>query len=216
MKLQLYMLTAGLLVAGLANAQIKKGDVILGGNLGFNTSTQKSSQSSDETKQNGVTIAPSIGWAIKDNLTMGGYLSFIHSNFDSPNGGSSQTTDGYGLGYFIRKYKMLGSGFALFAEGNLGGSYNHYKNTPSAGSGSAETDSKTYGVNLGFYPGIAYFISRHVMLETGFQNLVYANYGHAKNTATGAPGYTSSSGFAIGTGLSNQLQNFTVGLKWLL
>jgi len=28
MKLQLYMLTAGLLVAGLANAQIKKGDVI--------------------------------------------------------------------------------------------------------------------------------------------------------------------------------------------
>ena len=138
------------------------------------------------------------------------------SNFDSPNGGSSQTTDGYGLGYFIRKYKMLGSGFALFAEGNLGGSYNHYKNTPSAGSGSAETDSKTYGVNLGFYPGIAYFISRHVMLETGFQNLVYANYGHAKNTTAGVPGYTSSSGFAIGTGLSNQLQNFTVGLKWLL
>jgi len=214
MKLQLYLLTAGLLVAGVTNAQIKKGDIILGGDLGFSTSTQSSNQSPDKSKQNGVNISPSIGWAVKDDLTMGVILSFLHSKSESAGNGQTQTIDNYGLGYFIRKYKMLGSGFALFAEGNLIGGYGHTKNIPSPGS--TESDLKGYNVKLGFYPGIAYFISRHVMLETGFRDLAYANYNHIKTTYTGVTGDSKSSTFSIGTGLSDQLSNFTVGLKWIL
>jgi len=70
--------------------------------------------------------------------------------------------------------------------------------------------------NLGFYPGIAYAISPHVQLETGFQNLFYATCAHNKTTIDGSTEEPKSDSFGLGSSFSGTLGGFTVGFKWLL
>jgi hypothetical protein len=95
------------------------------------------------------------------------------------------------------------------------GYYLHQKNYYAYG-GSSGSDSKGYTLNLAFYPGVAYAISPHVQLETGFQNLAYAQYGHTKTTIPGGTEDIRENDFRLGAGLSNSLGGFVVGFKWLL
>lgn len=213
MKKQLYLLTAGLLLVCLANAQIKKGDILLGGNVNFNSSTTDPTTNDYTNKTIGYGFSPSIGKAVHDDLVVGLNLIFTHNKTKSgatPVGVGVQDT--YGLGVFVRKYKVLGAGFALFGEGDLGGLY-QTTNNYSEGSPKPPAN-KYYSINAGFYPGIAYFISRHVQLETGMRNLAYIQYGHSRS---GSGTVTSSTkNFSAGTGFSQAFDNFVVGVTWIL
>jgi hypothetical protein len=212
MKKQFYLLAAGLLFACITNAQIKKGDVLLGGNVGFSKQTI-SSASPYTNDQTAFSISPSIAKAVKDDLIVGVNLTYFHNR--EKQGGTPYvitTQDNYGLGFLVRKYKTLGAGFALFAEGDLSGLY-ELSNNYDIGDTKPPAD-KTYSINLGFYPGIAYFISRHVQLETGIQNLAYVQYGHTKMGQ--APNEVKSNTFSLGTNLNQLLNNFVIGVKWVL
>lgn len=207
MKKQFYLLAAGLLAVCIANAQIKKGDMLLGGSLGFNSQNIKPDGPANNSTA--INVSPSFGIATKDNLLVG--FNLVYSHIKSDNAQSpTQRADAYGAGFFVRRYKLLGSGFSLFGEGNFMGTYNHQKNYYYPGA----SDSKGYSLNLGFYPGVAYAISPHVQLETGFQNLAYAQYGHTKTT--GGTADVKENDFRLGAGLSSSLGGFVVGFKWLL
>jgi hypothetical protein len=210
MQKHFYLLAAGLFTLCIANAQIKKGDILLGGNVNFNTSNTKPIGSASDATS--FAILPSIAKAVKDDLIVGLNLAYTHgrSKYGSPT--FISTSDTYGLGVFVRKYKSLGANFALFAEGDLSGNYNQTNSYPDGGP--KPPANKGYSVNAGFYPGLAYFISRHVQVETGMQNLFYAQYGHTK-TGDGANEVKSNS-FSLGTGLSKTLDNFVIGIKWII
>jgi len=213
MKKQFYLLTAGLLLACMAHAQLKKGDILLGGNINFSKQTTKPLNSNYPGFGDQTTIGfyPSIARAIKDDLLVG--LNLTYAYFKSTNAyGNISTQDSYGLGVFIRKYKTLGAGFALFAEGDLGGAYTLSNNY--ADGGAKPPANESYTVSAGFYPGIAYFIGKHVQLETGLQNLGYIQYGHAKMGQDTQE--VESNSFSVGTGLSQALSNFVVGVKWVI
>jgi len=212
MKKQFYLLTAGLLLVCIAHAQLKKGDILLGGNVNFNTQTLTPTNGS-KSSQIYYSFSPSIAKAVKDDLLVGLNLSYSHSRNKAGAPATISTQDGYGLGVFVRKYKTLGAGFALFAEGDLGGFYllsNSYQD-----GGTKPPANKGYSINAGFYPGIAYFISKHVQLETGIQNLGYIQYGHAKSNS-GTALEAKSNTFGVGTSLNQALDNFVVGVKWVL
>ena len=212
MKKQFYLLTAGLLLACLAQAQLKKGDILLGGNVNFAVQHSTSSTTDQVSKQTSYSVTPSIGKAVKDGLVVG--LSLTYSHYKSTSNSTPAFTsvqDAYGLGVFVRKYKELGAGFSLFAEGDLGGQYMP-SNTYTEGYPKPPA-SKAYAINAGFYPGIAYFINRHIQLETGIQNLAYIQYTHSK--AGGVPD-AKSNAFNIGTNLSQAFDNFVIGIKWIL
>jgi len=205
MKKQFYLLAAGLFTVCIANAQVQKGDVLLGGNLTFNTSKAPNSYTS---KSNYIAVLPSIGKAVKDNLVVGLNLGYSHSHIEYGTSPVTNTnTDVYSLGAFVRRYKELGSKFYLFMEGDLAGNYQRSKIYADGTPSSSVPAQKTWGINAGLYPGIAYFLSRHVQLETGLQNFVYANYSH---------GSDRSRAFNVGTGFSQSLNNFVVGAKWVL
>jgi len=211
MQKHFYLLAAGLFTVCIANAQIKKGDILLGGNVNFSKSDVKPNYygGSDQTSFN---IYPSIARAVKDDLIVGLNLSYTHLRSKAGNPATHSTGDSYGLGVFVRRYKNLGANFALFAEGDLSGSYGR-SNTYSDG-GVKPPDSKGYSINAGFYPGLAYFISRHVQLETGMQNLASASYGHSKS-GEGVSEMKSNS-FSLGTSLNKPLDNFVIGIKWII
>jgi hypothetical protein len=210
MQKHFYLLAAGLFTVCIANAQIKKGDILLGGNVNFNTSNVKPAGSGSDLTS--FTIVPSIARAVKDDLVVGLNLAYTHSRSKYGSPTSISTSDSYGLGVFVRKYKSLGANFALFAEGDLSGAY--LVNNGYLENGPKPPANKGYSINAGFYPGLAYFISRHVQVETGMQNLFYAQYGHTK-TGDGANEVKSNS-FGLGTAFNKTLDNFVIGIKWII
>lgn len=208
MKKHFLLLTTGLFTVVLVNAQIKKGDVLLGGGVTFGTTSSKPNPSDATT----ISVYPSIGKAVKDNLVVGLNLGFGHYH---SKGGSTpasiSNSYSYSLGAFVRRYKELGAKFYLFGEGDLTGTYSRAKNYFDGTDPSSVPASKTWSANAAVGGGIAYFVSPHVQLETGIQDLAYAGYNHA----SGGGGSTSH-GFAIGTGLNEAVQNLIVGVKWIL
>jgi hypothetical protein len=211
MKKQFYLLMAGLLLVCTAHAQLKKGDFLLGGNVNVSKQTNSSSggSSSDQT---GFSFSPSIGMAVTGDLLLGLNLGYSYNKSKIGEPAYISNQNGYGLAVFVRKYKALGAGFALFAEGDLGGTYQV---------SSAYTDgttkppsSKSYTINAGFYPGVAYFITRHVQLETGLQNMAYIQYDHTKSGADATE--VKSNSFTVGTSLNQVVSSIVIGFKWVI
>ncbi len=206
MQKNLYLVIVFIFAGFIANAQITKGSLLLGGNISFNTQNQAQPQGNPLTPQSSVfIISPSIGKAIKDNLVAGFGLTWEHAQSSQDDGSGTITkfkTDTYGLGFFLREYRPLSSRFSLFIQEGLGGNINT--------SGAQDTTSyRQYGVNLGLNPGIAYLASRKIQLEIAFQDLFSIDYQHYK-----AGTYTSSS-FSAGIATPN-LQNVSLGFKFLL
>ena len=212
MKKQFYLLTAGLLLACIAQAQLKKDDILLGGNVNFSKQTVNPASNYYPGDQTNFSFSPSIARAVKDDLLVGLNLTYNYSKSKIGTPATISTQNGYGLGVFVRKYKVLGAGFALFAEGDLGGTY--LLSRSYLDGGAKPPAGKSYSINAGFYPGIAYFISKHVQLETGIQNLAYIQYEHAKTGQ--APAEQKSTDLSIGTSLNQAIDNFVVGVKWVL
>jgi len=229
MKKYFYLLTFFLTTGLLSQAQIMKGSILAGGNIGFSTNktTPVNPVQNYQAKETSINISPSIGIAIKDNLLEGFDLAYSYANQEQAYSvGSGQfghqkvKNSLYGVGFFLRQYKYLGNRFYLFMQGRLGASYVTGESGDDRQS-STITHNKIYGVTLGFYPGISYAITKKVQLETGFQNLFSAQYSHEKDTYenTAIPGNNSiykTNSFSLGTSLSNSLNGFVIGFKVLL
>ncbi|TDG37883.1 hypothetical protein EZJ43_01980 [Pedobacter changchengzhani] len=131
-----------------ANAQIQKGNVLIGGNLAnLNLGLESGSNFTFD-------LTPKAAWFIEDNIAVGGYVDLgLTTNKIS-------TETRYGVGALARYYtgkdaEVLKHG-RFFVEGNAGfGGSNVNNNGP-----------KTNGLNLGVGPGFAYFITPNIGLET--------------------------------------------------
>jgi hypothetical protein len=225
---KIYLLVTFFMAVLISQAQIKKGGILLGGNVGFSTQSGSPGDpaTSYTTTATSFFLNPSYGKAVRDNLLIGFDLSYSGSkNYSDQNlVNPGQTFTGrihdYGAGFFVRRYKNLGSGFSLFLQGRLGVFYQKQtdENTNSTAT-DPDVNSKEYIVNLGFYPGISYAVSRRVQLETGFQNLIYAQYSHQRETFQeqgSVPSDFKQNNFSLGTSLSNSLSGFVVGVRILL
>ena len=132
-----------------ANAQIQKGNVMVGGNL------TNINLGLDDPKVFSVDITPKAAWFIQDNIALGGYV-----NFGLQTAKNSSTRTSYGIGALGRYYtgkdvEVLRHG-RLFAEGTVG----------IGGENVSRGGGNTNGLNLSVGPGFAYFITPNIGLET--------------------------------------------------
>jgi hypothetical protein len=144
------LLTATTVVA--ANAQIQKGNIMVGGNL------TNINLGLDAPKIFSVDIIPKVGWFIQDNLAVGGYAAFGLKTAKNSN-----TTTNYGVGALGRYYtgkdvEVLRHG-RFFAEATAG----------IGGVNVSNGGGNTNGLNLSVGPGFAYFITPNIGLETLFK-----------------------------------------------
>lgn len=160
------LFSAILLVTSLAsNAQLSKGDVMIGGSLAnFNFKFDKFTS---------LSITPNALWFIQDGLAVGGYAKFGF-NHDK---GASGSIYSYGIGpsarYYISNHLNLSSQAQFFLEANAG----------FEGENNTVIDSTTNGLGFGFGPGITYFINSNIGLEAklkyeglvGFGSDTYTN-----------------------------------------
>jgi hypothetical protein len=145
----LKLLFAGLLFAGSAQAQIQKGNVMVGGNL------TNINLGLDAPNVFSIDITPKAAWFIEDNLAVGGYV-----NFGLETAKNSATTTSYGVGALGRYYagkdvEVLKHG-RFFAEATVG----------VGGVNVSNGGGNTNGLDLSVGPGFAYFITPNIGLET--------------------------------------------------
>ena len=206
------------LIVFLSQAQIKKGQVLLGGSLGFghSSSNYDSAYYQPNTKLTAFNISPSVGWAIKDNLLFGVEANYAHQRTTQQSASNNYSdVNSFTGGVFIRKYKYLGSGFSFFAQSSLDLTYGH---TKYADPNPDNQRQNSYGFAIGFYPGVAFALSSHWQLETGFPNLGYINYNHSKYTSESPAGQDRNyinNNFSIGSSLSNTYQ-LSIGLRYII
>lgn len=162
--------------AGIANAQISKGHVMMGGNL--------ANVSLDFGNKSSLNITPKAAWFIQDGLAVGAYanLGMDHTN------GANGSTYSYGFGPMARYFadvKNLKEVSILkktkfFVEGNLG----------FQGMNNSANKSHTNGLGFGFGPGVSYFITPSVGLEALLKYDGIVGFGSET--------YTSGLNFGIG------------------
>lgn len=198
-------------------AQIKKGSLFIGGNVGGSTQKTKNSGTT-VSSQNGLAISPVFGKAIKENLVVGADIAFVLSenNSSAPNPSlySNYRSTSYGAGVFVRKYKQIAkSGFSIFLQGGFGGAYNseEYESSPSY-----FDKRKRYSIGVSAYPGVSYTVSKKLQLETGFNNLLALGYFTEKRDISGSSPYTEkTNGISINSSLNN-LSSLYIGFRLLI
>ena len=189
------------------DAQIKKGATLLGGQLGFSsTTTDYSSTPGPSTKNSSFSISPAFGKAVQENLVIGADIDFEYNKFNNQNIDEHKSTV-YGIGVFVRQYKELGKGFYLFGQARLGGNYVRFEQaTPQVPS----SIQKNYNVQLSFYPGVAYSATRKLQLEAGLNNMVAIQYAHSSSLTA------KSIQFSLNTSLNSAMAGFTIGFRVFL
>jgi hypothetical protein len=217
MKQQFYFTLCLITACTIANAQIKKGAILLGGDIGLAGSSNSPTTHSSGGKQTWIDVNTSFGKAVKDNMVVGFDLFYGYSGTSSPastyNG--NYKSNSFGAGVFLRRYQYLGSHFYFFGQGRLGSVYSTSTTTFPVNSTPYQNDTKDYGINLSFYPGISYAINDKWQLETGLPNLLAMTYvrGKSTNLITGNPPETSNYYvYSISSSLSNIYQ-LSVGMR---
>lgn len=138
-----------LMFAVTASAQLQKGNVLIGGDLaGFDLGLN------DGTSFN-MNLTPKVAWFIRDNTALGGYVDLGLST--AKNAG---TTVNYGVGalgryYFPSSDVNVARSIRFLVEANAG-----IQGVNTAGG------SSTNGLGLGIGPGLTYFVTQNVALES--------------------------------------------------
>jgi hypothetical protein len=217
---KLYALAFAAFICSFANAQVKKGDIVLGGNIAyFDQATSTNDPSASVGKFRTFSIVPSFGKAIKDNLVLGFDIAYDR-NTQSYNPGYSTTNNGFGAGIFLRKYKPLGNGFYLFGQSSISGSYTHGTMDEPQGTvtGPLTNTSNSYNVKLQFFPGVAFAVTPKWQLEAGLPAFFSINWSHTKQTETfaGQPDInTTTHSFNAASSLTGS-NTISVGIRYFI
>ncbi len=199
------------LIAGLsftANAQefgFKKGDVLLEGSVGFNSTDNKNT----EEKTSLFNFSPKAGYFLSDKVAVGVLLNLSsNKNEDYSTGGSINKNNGLGFGVFGRYYFLeLGKRFKTYAEAGLG--YSTVKSEIETG-GNTVTGPKTNTLDFNLGAGVNYFVTERFVLNVGLTNLI--NVGSSKVDVSGAKA-TTNFGVQVG-GINNIFNEATFGLAY--
>ena len=213
MKVKLLIIT--LFIFSLSNAQIKKGNLFIGGDVYLSISNATNINANNEnTRSSSFGFSPSIGWVTKDNLVVGAtILSNFTNNEYSPDGNNKSYRIGAGI--WMRKYLPIGKSFYLFGNGMLAAQPVYSYNSNSIQPGNKES---SFSIDINVVPGIAYQVNKGLFLEAALNNLfslgyrrTIIEYQNANNT--NSKGVANSFGLSSGIGSSAPLQ---VGIRWMI
>ncbi len=155
-----------------AQAQIQRGNVMIGGNFAdLNLGLDKPSSFE-------LTVSPKAAWFVQDNIALGAYVDF---GLQTAKGQGS--TVSYGVGPLARYY--TGSDVEVLNHGRLFG-----EATVGIQGRNETTGSNTNGLGFSVGPGFAYFITPNIGVET---LLKYNGL-----TGFGNEGYQSRLGLSFG------------------
>jgi len=212
MKMKKLVLSTLLLgaTAGMAQAQTEAGKLLMGGNINYShfdsdndqQSTSSTSPLSYKTtnKSSQFNFNPQLGFFLADHLAVGinfniGFGKQSGSTEDylgtlSPSSYASKgTSKNFGLGPFVRYYKMLGDKFALYGQLGSGYQYSEQKSTTDNPNVYSYRSTAKSGF-AALTPGIVFFPTSKIGLEVTVGSLSY--YRGKQTSYSSAPSYNNS------------------------
>ena len=202
----------------LAQAQsIPAGTVSLGGNIGYSRTSGKSSSSNPsgttftaETSTSQFTLAPSVGYFVADNLSIGLSLSYqaynrYYTTYTPAQGTQRpqlEPTTLFRIGVYGQYYKMLSEQFGF--TGTLGAGYQTQHDYAYTGQGGTTiSELKGSGYYAALTPGIVFFPIPKLGLTAsigslGLDHLTYDYPTNAGNTPNGYENYSNTFGASFG------------------
>lgn len=213
-----------------AIAQVEKGRTMIGGFINYSGQKIENKDTTGKVTQrqtnNNLGLGLRGGYFLANNFLMGLTFSIGSGtnkaeNFNTAPMRSVNTTknNNTSFGVFGRLYKMIGtSKFAVF--GQLGLSY-------SMGNSSSETETVSFtnvttttkskgdsnGLNILLQPGITYFLTRTVAVETYFGNVGYSMSTN-KNYDNNGKLVNESGNSGLTTALNFNLSNIWLGVNF--
>lgn len=170
------------------------GQFYVGGAVGFGyvgknnkvTETIGSSTITVETSASGfdLTFCPDAGYAISDQLLVGGQLQLHYGKLGSKLGENSHemSTTGFGFMPYAQYTFMNVKGFGLYLRGQL--PINKYSEKEKTTKGSTTTEKEgpsNFFFGLEVAPGISYKLNSHITLFAGL-NFLRVGFGHSSQT----------------------------------
>ena len=195
---KLYFLAMFLFASTVSYGQIQQGKVMLGGSFNFksgktpikqtfsftNSSGYESYELNTQAKSNSFSFSPKLAYFINENLSLGLSTGLsintneIRFSADSFLGGTKFKTKTLSISFGpnARYYKMFNERFGMYGQAHLLYTKNRTKiereeKRENRDNTSLESTSEDY--NLGFSPGLVYFLSEKFALEASFGQLGY-------------------------------------------
>jgi hypothetical protein len=132
-----------------AQAQIQKGNVLIGGNLA------NVNLGLDEGSMFSFDVTPKAAWFVQDNIALGAYATFGLQTAKNSN-----TLINYSVGPMARYYS--GSDVEILNHGRIFGE----ATVGIGGLNESDGGGNTNGLDFSFGPGFAYFITPNIGVET--------------------------------------------------
>jgi hypothetical protein len=214
---KIFLLTTVITIFNLTtSAQIKKGSILLGGQISYYNSKIDWNTAQPDQKYKSGTFNISAGTAFKENSVLGLYITYGHYNNDNNYNGiayNNSKGDRYNFGVFYRKYKKLAKDFYLFGE--LGAGYAGSNQTDTELPGNNKTKYTRSGGELYLTPGISYRIYKKLQVELLIPQIAGVQYAVQKTTSLA--NNSKEDQFNFNTNLnSSLLGNLGLGFRFVL
>ncbi len=164
-----------LLVISTANAQLEKGRMYLGANVGFTSGTTKQTLGNNSTSSttSTFTLLPSFGYFIGDNMSLGLGIGFSQDK-SKPNTNTTNTSNQFIVAPHFRYYVPTSSEqFAFFVQAELSIGSGSNKNEVVSGPVTTTTENNLNSVSFFVSPNFAFFPTKSWAIELGFQGIGY-------------------------------------------
>lgn len=187
-KLLLSLVAVAAITFG-ANAQTEKGKIILGGNVGFNSTKVDGAAKADVN----FSVVPSVGFFVGNNFAIGTGVGYDYNKSVS----SRNQNEAFEVAPFGRYYVNLTDQFKFFGQLSVPLAFGTVKDVNANGDTGAKLGTTTsIGVNVA--PGLAFFPNKKVGIEFSVNGLGYENF-TTKAEVTGAKVKTNSFGLEANT-----------------
>jgi len=158
----------GLISLGIVQAQIEKGNVLLGGNFGINFQ-----QYNNNERFSNSNLQPFVQFAYKKNRTIGFNMDLSFNSQTNAGGMNKAQSFNFGPAIQFTQFHPIKGAFGWWLQQEVGARFANNKNS----NGTDEVTSKSTTVFTNVTPGIYYAVGekRNWLLTTSVGGL-YANY----------------------------------------
>lgn len=197
------------------NFLIEKSIWVLEGDFGINSRQSgvvSGNDNIDDTNFN-LSIAPKVGYFLKDNFALGLGFKYGYSEFESDNVSESiirthlTKSNSYGVFPYIKKFFPIGKKLSLHLAAETGFLFGNTRNENSADiDGNINGNSSVQNFSINISPGINYRLNNKILVQANFGSLGYNNikeeFRDSESRTTNFLGFNlSSSSFSFGFSL---------------
>ncbi len=200
-------------ITTIVHAQIKKGNILVGGSFYASTANQKSTSTNSE-KQNAIGLNLSLGKAVKDNNVIGVNIGLSNQNLKKyfPLVDSSVNKNkGFNVGCFYQKYTKVYNALYFFVEPSLNANFGVIKNNSTFNNNSSYYNS----INAGVAAGLACRVYKKLQMEINLPRLINIGYtNNYSNNSNSSYNRITTNQFSVNTSLNSTLfSNVGVGFN---